>query len=142
MRKNNLLLIISFVFLVSSFNIAQTVTPSITSVTLNPVTGSANAQPFYINGTNFLIGCTVTLRDITTGLIITNRTIISQSSTQIQLSIKFPKAADNWSVEVINPGNISSGQFDFQIVISNQLNYVLGIDISHYQSDAPLAPIN
>ncbi|MCL4417360.1 MAG: tyrosine-type recombinase/integrase, partial [Actinobacteria bacterium] len=29
-------------------------------------------------------------------------------------------------VEVINPGNISSGQFNFQIVVSNQLNYVLG----------------
>ena len=141
MRKNNLLLIISFVFLVSSFNIAQTVTPSITSVTVSPVTGSSEAQPFYINGANFLTGCTVTLRDITTGLVITNRAIISQSSTQIQLSIKFPMAADNWSVEVINPGNISSGQFYFQIVISNPLNYVLGIDISHYQSDPPLAPI-
>jgi hypothetical protein len=93
-----------------------TVTPSITSLSPNPVTGSNSAQPFAINGTNFQSGCTVTLRDLTAGQTFTNRPISSQTSTQIVINPNFTTAAHSWSVEVINPGNASSGQFNFSVV--------------------------
>jgi hypothetical protein len=96
--------------------IAPVVTPSISSVSPNPVTGSNSAQPFTINGSNFQSGCSVTLRDLTAGQTFTNRPISSQTSTQIVINPNFTTAAHSWSVEVINPGNASSGQFNFSVI--------------------------
>ena len=121
---------------------APTVTPTITSVSPNPVTGSNSAQPFYINGTNFQSGCTVTLRDLTAGQTFTNRTIVNQTSTQIQLSVNFTTAADNWSVEVINPGNASSGQFNFSVVAPTGTSLPLGIDVSQFQNVIDWGQVN
>jgi hypothetical protein len=90
--------------------------PSISSVSPNPVTGSDSPQPFTINGNNFVSGATVTLRDLRTGEIFPNRPISSFSSTQIVINPNFTTAAATWSVEVINPGDVSSGQFQFEVV--------------------------
>ncbi|HEY5040662.1 MAG TPA: glycoside hydrolase domain-containing protein [Verrucomicrobiae bacterium] len=92
-----------------------TVTPSITSVSPALPIGSNSQQPFTINGNNFVSGCTVTLRDLTANQTFANRTISSQTSSQIVINPDFTTAADNWSVEVINPGNASSGQYDFMV---------------------------
>lgn len=135
MKNKNLLVTIFLIFIISLPSFAQGTAPTITSVTLSPATGSSSAQPFYINGTNFLSGCTVTLRDLTSSQTFANMAIAAQSGTQIQLNIKFPKPLDKWSAEVINPGNLSSGQYSFQL-------FVLGVDISHYQSAPPLAAID
>ncbi len=135
MNNRILILTLLFIFIASISGNAQVTAPTITSVTLSPSTGSSSAQPFYINGTNFLSGCSVTLRDLTTSQTFANMTIIAQTGTQIQLNIKFPKPMDKWSAEVINPGNSASGQYAFQL-------FVLGVDISHYQSDPPLAAID
>lgn len=94
---------------------SATVTPSITSVNPASPIGSNSTQPFTINGNNFVSGCTVTLRDLTDNQTFANRTISSQTSSQIVINPDFTTAADNWSVEVINPGNASSGQYDFTI---------------------------
>src|SRR5207253_1742239 len=81
----------------------------------NPVTGSNSRQPFTINGNNFVSGCNVTLRDLSTGEVFANRTIASLSGSQIVINPNFTTAAHNWSVEVINPGGASSGQFNFAV---------------------------
>src|SRR5262249_30390169 len=98
---------------VFSFNVAG---PAISSVSPNPVTGSNTAQPFTINGSGFVSGDTVTLRDKTAGQIFTNRTISSLTSNQIVINPNFPTAAHTWSVEVLNSLGGSSGEFIFQVV--------------------------
>jgi hypothetical protein len=97
-----------------SFNVTA-VTPAITSVSPNPVTGSNSAQPFTINGSGFTSQSTVTLRDKTTGEVFPNRAISSQTSSRIVINPVFTTAAHTWSVEVLN-GTLSSGQFTFQVV--------------------------
>ena len=95
--------------------VAPAATPAISSVSPNPVTGSNSSQPFTINGSGFTSQSTVTLRDLTTGEVFTNRAISSRSSTQLVINPNFTTAAHTWSVEVIN-GTLSSGQFTFQVV--------------------------
>ncbi len=97
------------------FIVQATVTPAITSVSPNPVTGSNSQQPFTINGNNFVSGCNVTLRDLSTGEVFPNRAISSFSANQIVVNPNFTTAAHNWSVEVINPGGATSGQFNFTV---------------------------
>jgi subtilisin-like proprotein convertase family protein len=94
---------------------SASVTPSISSVSPASPIGSNSPQPFTINGNNFVSGCTVTLRDLTTAEVFANRPISSQTGTQITINPNFTTAAHNWSVEVINPGNASSGQFNFTV---------------------------
>jgi hypothetical protein len=94
--------------------VAPVTSPSISSVSPNPVTGSNSAQPFTINGSGFTSSSTVTLRDKTTGEVFTNRTISSQTSTKIVINPNFTTAAHTWSVEVLN-GSLSSGQFTFLV---------------------------
>src|SRR5205823_717736 len=76
---------------------------------------SASAQPFTINGSNFQSGCERKMGEQTLGQTFANRPISSQSATQIVINPVFGTNIDNWSVEVINPGNTSSGQFNFTI---------------------------
>ena len=89
--------------------------PTISGVSPNPVPGSNSRQNFTITGANFDPNCTVTLRDLTTGIIYANRTKTSQTTTSITLNPNFGTPAHTWSVEVINPGPISSGQFQFSV---------------------------
>ncbi len=98
------------------FIVQAIVTPSIASVSPNPVTGANSQQPFTINGNNFVSGCNVTLRDLSTGEVFPNRAISSFSAGQIVINPNFTTAAHNWSVEIINPGGASSGQFNFTVV--------------------------
>lgn len=104
-------------------NVAQATTlgqqnqnPVITGVSPNPVIGSNSSQPFIIYGNNFVSGATVTLRDLRTGEVFPNRLISSFSSTQIVINPIFTTFAATWTVEVINPGGASSGQFSFNVV--------------------------
>jgi hypothetical protein len=90
--------------------------PVITSVSPNPVPGSTQQQLFTIYGNNFVRGANVTLRDLTAVQTFPDRTPVTFSATQIAVRADFTTAADNWSVEVINPNGQSSGQFPFQVV--------------------------
>ena len=95
--------------------VPPTVTPTISSVSPASPIGSNSSQPFTINGNNFVSGCTVTLRDLSTSEVFPNRAIGSFSSSQIVINPNFTTAAHNWSVEIINPGGASSGQFNFTV---------------------------
>jgi hypothetical protein len=88
---------------------------TITSVSPNPVTGSNSPQAFTINGTNFVSGANITLRDITGGLIFANRVSSSFTSTRIVINPNFGTAIHSWTVEVINPSGQSTGQFPFSV---------------------------
>ena len=90
--------------------------PSISSVSPSSPIGSNSTQPFYINGSNFVSGCNVTLRDLTTGETFANRTITSFSSSQIRIDPNFTTAAHTWSVQIINPDGRSSSQFQFSVI--------------------------
>ncbi|MBM4041075.1 MAG: hypothetical protein FJ290_21455, partial [Planctomycetes bacterium] len=89
--------------------------PTILSVNPAFPAATGSAQPFTINGSNFQSGCTVTLRDLSLGTTYPNRTISSQTSTQLVITPSFGTRVDLWSVEVINSGT-SSGQFIFPVV--------------------------
>jgi autotransporter-associated beta strand protein len=96
--------------------------PTITGVNPAFPVATGSAQSFTINGSNFQSGCTVTLLDLGTSPITTypNRTISSQSATQIAINPNFGTAHDVWGVEVINPGSSSSNQFDFATTPASQ----------------------
>jgi len=49
------------------------------------------------------------------GAVYANRPISSQSATQIVINPNFGNTSDTWTVEVINPGGLSSGQFVFTV---------------------------
>jgi hypothetical protein len=89
--------------------------PSISSVSPNPVIGLNSPQPFTINGNNFVSGVTVTLRDLSTGEVFPNRPISTFTSTRIVINPNFTTTTATWTVEVINPGGASSGQFQFEV---------------------------
>ncbi len=93
-------------------------TPTITS--LNPAcpVATGSAQTFTINGANFQSGCTVTLEDITSVKSYPNLTISSMTSTQIVIDPNFGTVQHVWGVQVINPGNAQSTQFDFGLTPS------------------------
>ena len=93
--------------------------PSITSVSPVSPVGTNSAQPFTINGANFVAGCNVTLR---TGLsTYANRTQSSFSTAAITINPNFTTAAATWTVEVINPNGQSSGQFNFTVQAPSML---------------------
>ncbi len=89
---------------------------SVSSVSPNPVPGSNSPQTFTIYGANFDPNYTVTLRNLTTGAIYPNRSKFSQSTTSITLNPNFGANAATWTVEVINPGPVSSGQYQFPVI--------------------------
>ncbi len=91
------------------------VTPSISSVSPNPVPGSDGGHTFTVNGSNFATGANITLRDATTGEIFTNRKAMTFSNTEITLNVNFTTAPHDWCVEVINPDGQSSGEFYFSV---------------------------
>ena len=101
----------------SSFTVTAPATPSpsITSVSPNPVTGSNSAQSFTINGSNFQSGPNVILRDKRTGETFSNRTISSFATNRIVVNPTFTTMAATWSVEVVSPDGKSTGQFNFTV---------------------------
>lgn len=95
--------------------VSATVTPSITSVSPNPVTGAAGAQNFTINGSNFVSGAIVRLRDVTNNDGPYDKTPTSFSGNQLVISANFTVNKANWTAQVINPGNAGSTVFNFTV---------------------------
>jgi GH25 family lysozyme M1 (1,4-beta-N-acetylmuramidase) len=89
-----------------------TSTPTITSISPNPVPGSNTQQTITINGSNFVSRCSVTLNDITNndGPYVKLTTFISNS--QIQITANFTNATANWTAQVTSPA--ASNVFQFQ----------------------------
>jgi len=93
-----------------------TAAPTISSVLPSLVIGSNNEQPLIINGSNFVSGANITLRDKSTGEMLSNRIASSFSSTQIIINPRLTTAAATWSVNVVNPDGASTGEHVFQVV--------------------------
>lgn len=91
------------------------VPPSITGVSPNPVPPTNAVQVFVINGSNFVSGASVVLRDLITGQAFFQPPLVSRTSTNITLNANFGIAQHPWTVEVINPNGQSSGQFAFTL---------------------------
>jgi len=101
--------------------------PNITTVKPNPVIGSNSPQDFTILGYDFSPGASVTLRDLRTGEVFPNRSVVFFSSNTIIIKPIFTTISSEWTVEVINPGGISSGEFQFQVVSPSSAVQVTGI---------------
>jgi hypothetical protein len=93
---------------------AASVTPSISSVSPNPVPGSNSTQSLTIYGSNFQSGATVTLRDLTYGGTY-SKTPTYLGSGELRISANFTNTTATWSVQVTNPGGSSSSQRSFQV---------------------------
>lgn len=89
--------------------------PRISGVSPNPVTGSRDKQRFSILGRNFDRSARIILRDLRTGEEFDSVTVTGRSASQIDLSVRFMEDASTWSVEIINPGGRSSGQYRFDV---------------------------
>lgn len=115
------------------------VPPSISSVTPNPVTGSASQQTITINGANFVNKPTLTLTWTgQPGYTVPASKVTFVSSTQVQMAITTTTAPDNWTVKVTNPNGQSSGQFSFTVTgTSGQPNLVpQNVTVSSYSVQA------
>ena len=121
--------------------VPPTVTPTISSVSPASPIGSNSQQPFTINGNNFASGCNVTLRDRTTGEVFANRPISSFSANQIVVNPIFTTDAHSWSVEVINPGGASSGQYNFNVIAPGGGNFYFSFPLQLNGWTAYTAPI-
>lgn len=95
--------------------------PAITDVLPTPAPGLDGEQFFLVNGRNFHPGCSVVLRDKSTGERFPDRRILSRRNNQLVLSPNFNKADAPWTVEVLNPGQSSSGEFAFHVIIPERL---------------------
>ena len=84
--------------------------PTISSVSPNPVTGSASAQTVTINGTGFVNKPTLTLTWTgQSGYTVPTAQVTYVSNTQVQMLITTTTTADNWSVKATNPdGKVSN----------------------------------
>ncbi|HEV8580680.1 MAG TPA: Calx-beta domain-containing protein, partial [Thermoanaerobaculia bacterium] len=93
-------------------------TPSISSVSPNPVPGLNSSQTLTIYGGNFVSGATVTLKNLANGGTYSKSTNYSNSG-QLSLSANFTNNTATWSAQVINPNGNSSNVFNFQVQTSS-----------------------
>src|SRR5206468_2438858 len=107
--------------------------PSLCRFSPDPATGANSAQPFTINGANFVSGCNVTLR--TGASTYANRTQSSFSTTAVTINPNFTTTAATWTVEVINPDGQSSGQFTFTVNAPNLDTFFLSFPLRNRTSD-------
>ena len=94
---------------------SQAAGPIVDSVLPSPIVAEAGAQSLTINGRNFGANASVILRDKTSGTIVTNHALDTITSAQITLTDVFSVAAHVWSVEIVNAGGQSSGEFAFTV---------------------------
>ena len=93
---------------VATLTVTAPAAPAIASLSPNPMTGSTANQTLTINGTGFQAGLSVTLSPGTSPNTYLSSAIASVTATQIQLSVNVGTAARSWTVQVTNPGGVSS----------------------------------
>src|SRR5207244_3209942 len=92
-------------------------TPTISSVSPNPVTGSTSPQTITINGTNFVNKPTVTVTWSGGSKVLLSSEVAFVSSTQLTMTITTLNDPDNWTVQATNPsGGGTSNTFSFRVV--------------------------
>lgn len=85
----------------------------------SPVTGSSGSQTLTITGINFQPGCTITLTNVDTG-VSNSPAVTFVNSSNLTVSAAFTVTPHNWSVQVINPGNIVSTPLNFTVAAPPQ----------------------
>lgn len=88
--------------------------PVIISVSPTALIARGEVQPLTIIGNHFASDATVTLRT-PRGKVITKRKIVQQDAEKIVISANFGNKGGQWSVEVNNPGGISTSPFAFVV---------------------------
>lgn len=88
--------------------------PSITSVSPDPVPGANVSQSFTVYGSGFVSGCTVRLEDVTNGGVFDKSTTFINSG-EVSLSANFTTAAATWTAQVVNLDGGSSSPFTFTV---------------------------
>src|ERR1043166_8898185 len=94
-------------------------TPTISSVSPNPVTGSNSGQSLTVNGSGFVSGAQVKLAWPAVGSVPAGNATFSatfNSSSQLQVNgITFANDPGTWTAQVINPGPVSSSTYSFSV---------------------------
>ena len=91
-----------------NLTVTAPVTPAISLLSPNPMTGSAASQTLTINGTGFQSGLTVNLTTGNTTLVYQGTFIASVTATQVQVLVTVGATARAWTVQVVNPGGAQS----------------------------------
>jgi subtilase family serine protease len=95
--------------------------PVLSSLSPNPMTGSASAQTLTINGSGFVSGTgleVVFTASNGAATTIPASSITFLSSSQLQTSIIVGTAAETWSVKVVNPGGLASNTVTFAVTVA------------------------
>jgi hypothetical protein len=115
LTKSIVFAVISFLFLVRVSSALAT--PTLSSISPNPVTGSSSAQTFTLTGSGFVNGAKVQVAFASNGYTFvntsTNATFVS--STQLTVPITTSTTADTWKVRVQNPDTTLSGQINLVV---------------------------
>jgi len=102
-------------------------TPQVTAVEPSTPLASGVAQEFVIRGLNFAAGASVTLRELRSGRSFPERPIVALSTTSITLVTNFGSESGSWTVEVVNPGQTSSGQYTFPVSVTAGAPTITGV---------------
>jgi hypothetical protein len=91
--------------------VSPSTTPTITSITPDPLTYASSTDTITLNGTNFISGCSVTLYDVTNigGPYVKPTTFIS--SNQIKVTANFTNTTAIWSAQMTSPTTSNTVQF-------------------------------
>jgi subtilase family serine protease len=100
--------------------------PSISSLSPSPMTGSSSAQTLTINGSHFVSGATV--QASYAGGPVTSLQVTSLTSTKIVASITTGTLTRAWSIVVTNPGNVSSFVGSLQVNAPNPTPVITGLN--------------
>lgn len=93
---------------------AAAVALTITSLSPNPMTGSASAQTLTINGTGFVTGAKVSLTAPGASPVVYDANFVS--STRLTASVTVGTTAQNWTVSVSNPTGSPSSNSTLQVI--------------------------
>jgi hypothetical protein len=98
------------------FNVVPSsgLSPSISALSPNPVTGQNAQQTVTVTGANFSAGSSVTLRDKTNGGTFHKAGVLA-SATELSFSANFTTAAATWSIAVVNADGKTSAEVDFEV---------------------------
>ena len=117
---------------------AATAAPTITSITPNPLTYGSSADTITINGTNFVSGCTVTLKYLPDGSTYP-KSVTYISSTQLQVTANFTNVTATWSAQVTAP--TASNTIQFQVNAATA-SFYLSFPLSGYTPyNAPITSV-
>lgn len=103
------------------FRVPPEVRPKIYMVAPNPLPAIDGTQPLTIYGDNFVTGCTVTLRDEGSNFERSGMKPIISRVNLLSVMPNLTRAEAEWSVEVVNPGDLPSGRYYFRTVLPIKL---------------------